>query len=97
MSTGRPWFRCEAYFSGRYCGRRVGLLYSPGGVFACRHCYGLVYDCQKETPTQRWIRRGRKIRMRLGAGYSYAEPFPPKPRGMHWKNYMRLRAAVGGL
>jgi hypothetical protein len=90
----RPWFRCEAYSD---CGRRVALVYSAGGFFACRHCFGLVYDCQNETPTQRWIRRGRKIRMRLGAGYSYAEPFPQKPRGMHWKTYRRLRAAVGGL
>jgi hypothetical protein len=93
----RPWFRCEAYSNGKYCGRRVALLYSAGGAFACRHCYGLAYDCQAETPRQRWIRRGRKIRMRLGAGYSYAEPFPQKPRGMHWKTYRQLRAAVGGL
>ena len=84
----RPWFRCEAYFSGRYCGRRVGLLYSPGGVFACRHCYGLVYDLRS-------IRRARKIRMRLGTGFSFAEPFPDKPPGMHWRTYLRMRVAAG--
>jgi hypothetical protein len=59
----RPWFRCEAYSNGMYCGRRVALLYSAGRVFACRHCRGLAYDCQNETPRLRWIRRGRKIRM----------------------------------
>jgi hypothetical protein len=79
----RPWFRCESYFRGRYCGRRVAIVYSCGGHFACRHCYRLVYESQSETPTLRAIRRTRKIRMRLGAGFSYAEPFPDKPPGMH--------------
>jgi hypothetical protein len=91
----RPWFRCEAHPNGRYCGRRVALLYSPGGAFACRHCYGLVYDCQNETPFVRSFRRARKIRMRLGTGFSFAEPFPDKPSGMHWKTYLRMRVAAG--
>ena len=91
----RPWFRCEAYFNGRYCGRRVALLYSAGGGFACRHCRELVYDCQNETPYLRSIRRVRKIRMRLGAGFSFAEPFPDKPPGMHWQTYIRMRLAAG--
>jgi hypothetical protein len=77
------------------CGRRVALVYSGGGVFACRHCFGLVYDCQNETPSLRAIRRVRKIRMRLGAGFSFAEPFPNKPPGMHWRIYLRMRAAAG--
>lgn len=29
--------------NGRYCGRRVGVLYLGGDVFACRHCYNLTY------------------------------------------------------
>ena len=91
----RPWFRCEVYSNGRYCGRRVALLYSAGGGFACRHCRELVYDCQNETPYLRSIRRVRKIRMRLGAGFSFAEPFPDKPPGMHWQTYIRMRLAAG--
>jgi hypothetical protein len=91
----RPWFRCEAYSNGKYCGRRVALLYSAGGFFACRHCHGLVYDCQNETPWLRSIRRARKIRMRLGTGFSFAEPFPDKPPGMHWLTYLRMRLAAG--
>jgi hypothetical protein len=91
----RPWFRCEAYSNGRYCGRRVALLYSAGGFFACRHCHGLAYDSQNETPYLRRIRRARKIRMRLGTGFSFAEPFPDKPRGMHWLTYLRMRLAAG--
>jgi hypothetical protein len=91
----RPWFLCEAYSNGKYCGRRVALLFSAGGVFACRHCHQLAYASQNETPYLRAIRRTRKIRMRLGAGFSYAEPFPDKPPGMHWKTYLRMRVAAG--
>jgi hypothetical protein len=48
------------------------------GFFACRHCHGLAYACQAETPTLRSIRRARKMRMRLGAGFSFAEPIREK-------------------
>jgi hypothetical protein len=44
----RPWFRCDVYSRDRYCGRRVALLHSAGGLFACRHCRGLVYASQQE-------------------------------------------------
>jgi hypothetical protein len=95
LGGSRPWFRCEVYVRGRHCGRRVALLYSAGGIFACRHCYGLAYDSQSETPFLRSVRRARKTRMRLGAGFSFAEPFPDKPPGMHWRTYLRMRAAAG--
>jgi hypothetical protein len=91
----RPWFRCEAHPNGRYCGRRVAILYSGGEHFACRHCYRLAYTSQTETPHLRAIRPTRKIRMRLGAGFSFAEPFPDKPPGMHWLTYLRMRVAAG--
>jgi hypothetical protein len=32
--------------------------------------------------------------MRLGAGFSFSEPFPEKPHGMHWRTYLRMRAAA---
>jgi hypothetical protein len=38
---------------------------------------------QNETPFLR-SRRAREIRMRLVAGFSFAEPFPEKPPEMHW-------------
>ena len=43
----RPWFTCSAHTNGRYCGRRVAVLYLAGESFACRKCYGLAYASQQ--------------------------------------------------
>lgn len=40
----RYWFICPWYVNGRYCGRKVGVLYKGGDYFACRHCYSLTYN-----------------------------------------------------
>ena len=96
---------CPIYCNGRYCGRRVAVLYAAGDLFACRDCYGLAYTSQQESPRSRLISRSRKIRMRLGGGPDLLQPFPERPRGMHERTYMRLRArdllllkaSVGGL
>ncbi len=82
----RPWFLCPA----RGCGRRVAILYG-GGIFACRHCYQLAYDSQREVPYDRAARRADKIREKLdwepgilnGNGWG-------KPKGMHWNTFERL-------
>jgi hypothetical protein len=83
----RPWFICP----GAGCGRRVGKLYAAGRYFLCRHCYDLAYDCQRETAHDRLLRKAQNIRQRLGGSASIAEPFPWKPKGMHWKTYWRIR------
>ena len=88
----RAWFRCPVYFKGRYCGRRVALLYGAGELLACRRCYGLAYASQQETPMYRGVNRARKIRMRLGGSPDLLQPFPKRSRGMHRGTYMRLRA-----
>ena len=88
----RPWFRCTVYSNGQYCGRRVAVLYAAGDLFACRHCYGSGYASQQESPQSRFIRRSRNIRMRLGGSPDLLQPFPKRPRGMHQRTYMRLRA-----
>jgi hypothetical protein len=82
----RPWFRCS-------CGRRAAKLYDGAAdFFACRHCCGLAYASQQLSTRDRLISRARKIRMQLGGGPSLFDPFPDKPRGMHWSTYDRLRA-----
>ena len=76
---------------------RVTRSLNPGVPVncSCRDCHRLAYAGQNETPYLHAIRRVRKIRMRLGAGFSFAEPFPEKPPGMHWRTYLRMRLAVG--
>jgi hypothetical protein len=44
----RHWFTCPMSRSGKYCGRRVGVLYKNGDYFACRHCYNLTYSSQNQ-------------------------------------------------
>jgi hypothetical protein len=79
----RFWFLCPA----RGCSRRVAVLYS-GSTFACRHCYRLVYDSQREQPSSRALSRAQAIKEKLGG--SPADDFPDKPKGMHWRTYNRL-------
>jgi hypothetical protein len=83
----RPWFVCP----GDGCERRSAILYGPGRYFLCRHCYDLVYDSQRETRMTRALRRAQAIRERLGGSANMTEPFPDKPKGMHWATYERLR------
>ncbi len=42
----RFWFICGLNKNGRYCGKRVGVLYMPPGGkwFGCRHCWNLSYS-----------------------------------------------------
>lgn len=82
----RPWWRCPA----RGCGRRVAVLYG-GAIFACRHCHKLAFPSQRETPFDRAIRKAEKNRAVLGWPAGIANGAGPKPKGMHWKTYRRLR------
>jgi len=83
----RPWFQCTA------CARRVAKLYLCGRpIFACRHCLGLAYTSQQESPRDRALTQAQKIRERLGGSANLLDdPFPEKPPGMAWIAYERLR------
>jgi len=80
----RIWFMCPQ------CNRRIAVLYG-GKYFLCRRCRNLTYSSQQESKEDRLMRRARNIRCRLGGGVNLLEPFPLKPRNMHWETYMRLR------
>ena len=82
----RPWFICP----GAGCGRRVAILYGPGRYFLCRHCYDLAYQSQRDNEMYRALHRAQDIRQRLGGSANMMEPFPEKPKGMHWRTYERL-------
>ncbi len=82
----RPWFICP----GADCSRRVAILYGPGRYFLCRHCYDLSYQSQRDNKMYRALHRAQDIRRRLGGSANMMEPFPEKPKGMHWRTYERL-------
>jgi hypothetical protein len=85
----RAWFLCP----GSGCSRRVAILYG-GTIFACRYCHKLVYESQRESPSGRALIRAQAIRMILGGTGSMADPFPGKPKNMHWCTYWRLSEAA---
>jgi hypothetical protein len=91
LGGSRAWFRCNVCSNGHFCGRRVALLYAAGELFACRHCYGLAYASQRECLRLRGLGRAQKIRMQLGGSGNMFDDFPQKPKGMHWRTYLRLR------
>lgn len=83
----RAWFLCPVIG----CGRRVAMLYlGRSGVFACRHCYKLVYECQRETAADRYVRKADRVRDKLWQKHGTLNPIGVKPKGMHWKTYQRL-------
>ena len=65
------------------------MLYS-GKHYRCRKCHRLKYESQYETGWRRAESRACRISRRLGGTGVIDDPFPPKPKGMHWATYVRL-------
>jgi hypothetical protein len=85
FSGSRPFFLCR-------CGRKVLQLFAPRGhSWRCRQCYNLSYASRQVSLRYRLILKGQKVRERLGGDLGVANPFPSKPKGMHWRRYERLR------
>jgi hypothetical protein len=85
----RPWFLCPAIG----CGRRVAKLCLGGSaIFACRHCYRLVYESQRESDDDRAARRAETIRQRLGWEPGIFNLPGGRPKGMHRCTFERLKA-----
>lgn len=82
----RIWLLCPQ------CRRRVVLLYGAGQYFLCRHCHKLTYATQQERRQDRFMRKARELRERLGGGRNLLEPIPERPKGMHWRTYRRLHS-----
>lgn len=83
----RPYFLCPL------CGTRCLKLYLNSEYFTCRTCANLNYDCQREKPADRHMRRSQKIRRRLGASESMLDSILPwdKPKRMRWYTFNRLK------
>jgi hypothetical protein len=74
----------------RIAGAELRILYLDG-VFACRKCLKLAYSSQWRPAWRRALYRAQDIRERLGGTPNMFDPFPCKPKGMHWRTYWELR------
>jgi hypothetical protein len=85
---GRQW-----YFLCRQTERIVSVLWKPpgGSCFLSRQAWGgrVAYNTQFETPRDRAQSGAQRIECRLGG--TVDGPFPPKPKGMHWRTYEERR------
>jgi len=57
----------------------------------CRRCLDLWYSSQRRGEKSRRYLRALKLRLRLNGVANLREPFPPRPKRMHRKTYLRLR------
>jgi hypothetical protein len=94
LATTRPhfggvrwWFICPL------TGCRAYKLQLPSGSdkFASRQAFSLAYGTQNEAPRHRQLSKAQEIRRRLGGSGSLFDPFPDKPKGMHWTTFLRLQ------
>lgn len=93
----RYWFTCPWYVNGKYCGRRVGVLYLGGKHFACRHCHNLSYESRNENKQYRYnplftaltkIYKAEKLEERMKTRYYAGKPT------RKYKKWLKLRAGV---
>lgn len=80
----RTWFICPS------CYKRKRVLRGRT-YYRCAKCWGMTHDSQYEDRASRLLDRAQKIKMKLGGKASCYEPFPPKPKGMHWRTYYAQR------
>lgn len=80
----RPWFLCPD------CSRRCRALHAcrRSGV-RCRLCHGARYSSQLEKAGDRALRRMHRIQREMDWPCGWR--CPPKPEGMHYKRYAKLR------
>lgn len=67
------------------------LYIGSAGIFACRRCNRLAYDCQRETDDDRAMRRAETIRRRLGWEPGILNFPGGRPKGMHRRTFERLK------
>lgn len=92
----QPFGGSRVYLGCLRCHRKSLVLYG-GTRFRCRKCLNLAYASQGEDIFGRATTRSRLIRMRLGGEGCFDDPFPPKPKGMHWSTYQRLESECARL
>lgn len=83
----RPYFLCPR------CRAKIEKLYGLAR-FLCRSCNNLTYMCQRESASDRTLRKDWKLRAKLGGEPGMNNPIPDKPKGMHWSTYECVVAEI---
>ena len=81
----RAWLVCPS------CEGRKRVLWGRT-YYRCARCWGMTYDSQYEDRASRLLERAQRIKIKLGGEASCIVPFPPKPKGMHWRTYNAHRS-----
>jgi hypothetical protein len=68
-------------------------LFERHQFYVCRTCRGSIYEAQQfsRKRRERTSFPGFRIRERLGGRPNLLDPFPTKPKGLHWRTYNRLK------
>ena len=94
----------KLYITCLYCQKQRQSLYAVKNAYSCRQCLGLHYASQRERPTDRLMRRVRKLRKELW-GYDWPDvnnmfeqvSYWPKPKWMRWKTFEQKRNKITEL
>jgi len=86
----RYWFLCPWYKNGKYCGRRIAVLYKNGDYFACRHCYNLTYESKNQNRRHYLAELGKLFEIENAISKLREKIVTPYYRGKPTKKYKRL-------
>ncbi len=90
LGGSRMWGLCP------FCKRRIDVLYLSPAIwprgFACVRCCGLNYQSTRDTPANNAMHQAEAIRARLGWPRGIIHGYGPKPRGLHWPQFVRIKA-----
>lgn len=80
----RRWFICPE------CENRCRTLFG-GRYFRCRKCRRATYPSQYNQLRLPGLSSIENARKSLNGDTGIFDPFPEKPKGMHWRTYRRLK------
>lgn len=85
----RQWFLCPK------CQRRCAIVYRVYRpiLIGCRVCLNGRYSSEAKSPQDRKLSAAFALRRRFGQKKGgILVTFPPKPKGMHWRTYWKIRS-----
>ena len=88
LGGSRPLFVCPE------CEKRRINLHCVDGVWRCRTCSGLRYDCQRLGRGDRKLLRAARLRQSVGQTDAFIFDPVPRPKHMKWSRYFALDGKI---